>query len=132
MGDEIPVVVPTWDFTLRGPNNTYIDFSWPVWLHALVSMLAFASLALFSTQVTSCIYPSIPNYLPGVVQTATLAAIGFLAAYVIHDNSVSVGQAMYSPHIRHIPAEDLNDVPPDLQSIVVRVFYVQARQPVVR
>ena len=130
MGVEIPMPIPKWKFTLRGPNNQYIDFSFQVWLHAFVSMLAFASLALFSTQVTSCIYPTIPNYLPGVAQTATLAIVGFLAAYVIHDNSISFGQATYSPHIHNIPAEDLKDVSPDLQGIVVRVFYAQGREPV--
>ncbi|KAH7103157.1 hypothetical protein BKA62DRAFT_69444 [Auriculariales sp. MPI-PUGE-AT-0066] len=128
MGVEVPVPSPWWKYTLRGgPGNQYIDLGLQVWLHAFISMGAFASLALFSTQVSSCIYPDIPDYLPGIAQTAMLAALGFIAAYLVNDESVSFGQATYSPHIHNIPSEDLKDVPPDLQSIVERVFFVKSR-----
>lgn len=43
--------------------------------------------------MTKCIYPSIPDYLPGIAQTTMLAVVSFLAAYVVDDQGVGVGQA---------------------------------------
>ncbi|KZV81773.1 hypothetical protein EXIGLDRAFT_730603 [Exidia glandulosa HHB12029] len=93
----VPVPTPRWKNALQGPNLQYLDFSRHVWLHALVSLLAFATLSLFSNQVTKCIYPAIPDYLPGIAQTTMLAVVSFLAAYVVDDQGVGVGQGLPVP-----------------------------------
>jgi len=123
---QVPTPAPHWKYTLAGGRGQYLDFASQVWMHAFVSVLAFATLALASTQVTKCIYPGIPDFLPGILQTSLLAFVSFLAAYVVDDNGVSVGQA---PPVC-IPSDDGDDeaeIPPELRGLVEGTLWARRR-----
>lgn len=129
----VPVPVPHWKRALRGPNSQYLDFSPHVVLHAVVSLMAFASLSLFSTQVTKCIYPSIPDYLPGIAQTTMLGAISFLAAYVVDDQAVGMGQSVPIPfrdadEERGVARAEDAGIPPSLYTLVEGTVWARARR----
>jgi len=77
-------------------SRTVLDHSAPNFLTER-SLLLIISLS----QVIKCLYPAVPDYLPGVGQTGALALISFLAAYVVNDQSVSFGQSTYHTDAVH-------------------------------
>jgi len=51
---NVPVLEPRWSHRVLGAagSKSYMDLRLPVWEHGLVSLIAFASLALFSPEVS--------------------------------------------------------------------------------
>ncbi|KAH7103166.1 hypothetical protein BKA62DRAFT_756184 [Auriculariales sp. MPI-PUGE-AT-0066] len=141
-GFGVPQAEPRWKFALHSPYNQYLSFDWQV-----------LKVRKVSTFRSFCLYPSLPDYVPGVAQTGALALISFLAAYVVDDQSVSFGQLTYSaddvhetsakrvfmyktaPGVEKAAALGYSiaeysfkvEVPVGLQEIVQRVIWVRAR-----
>ena len=68
-------------------------------------------------QVSACVYPSIPDYLPPTLQTAMLILISFIAALFIHDDAVSLGQTT-PQSMPTVGVGDVNKIPVYLQGVV--------------
>ncbi|KAF8480590.1 hypothetical protein JB92DRAFT_3273696 [Gautieria morchelliformis] len=121
-----PKLYPRWTRTLVGAfgSKAYLDLRPCVWAHALVSVFAFASLALLSTQVSGCIYPSIPDYLPPTVQTVMLILLSLAAALFIRDDAVSLGQTM--PRHTLISSNGAAaEIPAHLRAVVDMVVWIR-------
>jgi len=121
-----PALEPRWARTLVGAfgSKAYLDLRPCVWTHAIVSVGAFFTLALFSTQVTGCIYPSIPDYLSPTVQTGMLILLSFVAALFIRDNAVSLGQTM-PRHVKISGDGEAEEVPMQLRAVVEMLVWVR-------
>ncbi|KAF8587412.1 hypothetical protein K439DRAFT_1630712 [Ramaria rubella] len=123
-----PALQPRWKHTLTGAHGSksYLDLRPSVWAHALVSTATFLSLALLSTQVCDCLYPSIPDYLPSTLQTGLLALLSFVAALFLRDDAVSMGQtASRRFHEEGHDSERTVEVPIHLRAVVEMLVWVQ-------
>jgi len=95
VGDTVadtPTLEPRWKHTILASSYAYVDLQRCVWEHGAISLLAFIALSLFSTQVRTCLYPSLPDYVSSIVQTGMLIVLSVLSTLFVGDHAVSLGQ----------------------------------------
>ncbi|KAF8463238.1 hypothetical protein JB92DRAFT_3136522 [Gautieria morchelliformis] len=122
----VPTLQPRWKNTLMGVlgSKTYLDLHSNVWVHGLVSGLTFLTLALLSTEVCQCLYPSIPDYLPSALQTGMVSLLSVIAALFVTDNTVSLGQPT-PQHLSTIITGGSEEIPEHLRSVVEMLVWVR-------
>ncbi|KAF8511939.1 hypothetical protein BU17DRAFT_96712 [Hysterangium stoloniferum] len=139
----IPVLTPRWTRIILCPNGTkcYLDFRSRVWEHAIVSLLAFGTLALLSNPIKNCFFPSLADYIASLIQTGMLILLVTVTAGYLRDDTVNLGQT--APYQRPTeenkdaaqnrsstsvgrPTQRLGDgIPPELKSLVDFVVWMQ-------
>lgn len=149
--DHVPLLTPHWSYELN-QQRQYLAFTNQTFLHAFVSVCAFAALALMNTQVSECFYPGLPDWVPVVVQVLTLAVVSGVAAFLVDDPNEATlpapsvppadpspaalqtfatggGGAVLPNVVRPVPATlqpFTANIPASLQPLVIMVIWVRA------
>ncbi|KAF8506371.1 hypothetical protein BU17DRAFT_100827 [Hysterangium stoloniferum] len=140
---SIPVLKPRWTRITLCPDGTkcYLDFRGRVWEHAVVSLLAFGTLALLSNPIKSCFFPSLADYIASLIQTGMLILLVVISAGFLRDDTVNLGQASPCQLLTEEnkdaaqnrssisvgrPNQRLgDDIPPELKSLVDMVVWMR-------
>ncbi|EJD42932.1 hypothetical protein AURDEDRAFT_167881 [Auricularia subglabra TFB-10046 SS5] len=101
--DHVPLLTPHWSHVIN-KQQQYLAFTKQTFLHAFVSVSAFAALALMNTQVSGCFYPGLPDWVPVVVQVITLTVISGVAAFLVDDPNETTLPAPTVPEPDPTPA----------------------------
>ncbi|KAF8511941.1 hypothetical protein BU17DRAFT_69402 [Hysterangium stoloniferum] len=129
-----PSLEPRWKHTIWASSYAYVDLHRTVWEHAAISLLAFMALSMFSTQVRTCLYPALPDYISSIVQTGMLIVLSVLSTLYVSDHAVSLGQTpshylISSPVSSSASTGDSHahlDVPHHLIDVVEMVVWVKS------
>ncbi|KAF9430230.1 hypothetical protein BGZ94_007850 [Podila epigama] len=86
-------------------NVYYMDFGdFHVWGHALLSVVAFGTLSLFSASVSQCLFPTVRPWIFVFTQVVLLVICCFIAMFWVDDPSLSFGLMVVPPADTHPPS----------------------------
>ncbi|GJJ12667.1 hypothetical protein Clacol_006911 [Clathrus columnatus] len=117
---------PFWRRSVVGIKGAkyYLDFHRLVWAQASISVLAFGTLSMFSSQVGKCLYPNVSEYILSAIQTFLFLLIGAITAFVMPDDSTEVSELFTQQFA--LAAEDEDDnIPMALYNVVERIVRIK-------
>ncbi len=67
-----------------------------IWGHAILSIVAFGTLTLFSSPVSFCLFPTVKSWIFVMSQLLGLIICSFIGMFWIRDPSLSIETAVYT------------------------------------